>query len=358
MSEDLSKIREEIDKVDQRIVECLKHRVDLASRVGHVKHLRGEDIYVPAREEQVFRKLEALNQGILPDSALRAIYREIISASIQRERQLKIAYLGPEATFTHQAALKNFGSSQGYYPCPVIPDIFTAVHQGEADYGVIPIENSSEGGVYHSMDMLAEIDMKIVSEIYLPIDHCLISHEELSAIEVVYSKDQAIGQCRRWLQRNIPKARLELADSTAEAVRQRKKGDRAAAIASSLASELYDVPVAAKAIQDVADNVTRFLIIGKSSAPRVEGTNDKTSIVISILDRVGVLNDALECFGKRSINLTKIESRPSRQKAWDYLFFMDFEGHWEDPIVQEAIADLEKNSKWVKWLGSYPNRRR
>lgn len=354
----LEELRAHIDAIDREIIERLHKRVDYAAEIGHIKKQKGEAIYVPAREEEVFRKLEAINQGVLPKAALRAIYREVISASIQRERPLRVAYLGPEATYTHQAAQHNFGSSQSYFPCPVIPDVFSAVQRGEADYGVIPIENSSEGSVFHSMDMLAETDLKIVAEVYLPVEHCLLSHEPLEKIQVVYSKDQALGQCREWLQRNLPGARREPSDSTASAVKSLRPGDGRAALAGRLAGELYGVPVVAAAVQDRADNVTRFLVIGTESGPRVQGVPEKTSVVISILDRVGVLSQALECFGKRAINLTRIESRPSRRKAWDYLFFIDFSGHWLDEKVQEAMHELEENTKWIKWLGSYPNNRR
>jgi len=357
MEEDLNKLREQIDATDREIVDCLQRRVRLAAQVGEIKHQHGCPIYVPAREEQVFQKLETLNNGVLPVAALRSIYREIISASIHLERQQCIAYLGPEATYTQAAALSSFGSSQRYTPCPVIPDVFAMVKRGEADYGVIPIENSSEGGVIHAMDMLAETDLKIVSETYLPIEHCLISHEPLENIRTVYSKDQALGQCREWLQAHLPKAQCETADSTAAAVRMLQPGDGKAAIASALAAELYETPILAEGIQDKADNITRFLIIGRESAPRVAGIAEKTSIVLSILDRVGVLNQALQCFASRDLNLTRIESRPSRQKPWDYLFFIDFKGHWEDSPVQEAIRELEGATKWIKWLGSYPDRR-
>jgi len=354
---ELEELRARIDGVDREIIERLNRRVELAARVGRVKHAKGNPVYAPDREERVFAHLEEINGGPLRASALRAIYREIISASISLEEELVIGFLGPEATYTHQAARKNFGSSLRYKAYPLIADVFAAVEAGEAHYGVIPIENSSEGGVFHSMDLLAETELKIVAEIYLPIEHCLIGEGALEQVEEVASKDQALGQCRGWLRRNLPQARQVEASSTAEAVRRVRGEPTKAAVAGALAAELYGAKILARGIQDKADNVTRFLIVGQCAATRRTGEGGKTSLVFSIPDEVGALEKALAPFSNRGINLTKIESRPNRQKLWNYLFFIDFAGHWEDTGVREALAELREVCPMVKWLGSYPDMR-
>ncbi len=349
----LNDLRNKIDAVDREVVRLLNERVALAGEVGKVKHAAGEEVFVPAREEQVFRRLLENNSGPLSERALRTIYREIISASIAVEKALRVAYLGPQATFTHQAALSRFGSAVELEALATIPDVFAAVEKGDVDYGVIPVENSTEGAVFHSLDMFVDSDLKIIAQIYTPIEHCLISLGSLAEINEVHSKDQALGQCRLWLQRYIPHARLVNESSTAESVRMAATNKNWAAVASRLAAEMYSVPVVATGIQDRADNVTRFLVVGRQPSPPIADGSYRTSIVVSINDRPGALQQALAPFSSRGINLKKIESRPSRRKAWDYLFFIDFSGHWNDPLVQETVADLEEGCPLVKWLGSY-----
>jgi len=351
----LDDVRTRIDAIDREIVAKLNERLTLAGDVAAAKAAAGLPIFMPEREEQIYLKLSKLNDGPLEEATLRSIYKEIISVTRARQRKLRIAYLGPEATYTEQAALKTFGTSIDTKPLSTIPDVFTAVDKDEADYGVIPIENSTGGAVLHSLDMLAETDLKIVSQVYLPIEHCLISRSPLEEITEVHSKDQALIQCRDWLQRHLPKAKQIDCESTALAVKLAGEKDGAAAIASELAATKYDVPVLSKGIQDRSDNVTRFLVIAAQPCGRTGEGADKTSIVFSINDEVGALERALKAFSSRGINLTKIESRPSRKKAWDYLFFADIIGHWEDESVQAAIADLKHGSPLVKWLGSYPN---
>jgi chorismate mutase/prephenate dehydratase len=320
-----------------------------------VKREQGAAVYVPSREEAVYERLLAANPGPLLPEALRAIYREVISASTALQKELTVAYLGPPATFTHQATLKNFGSAVKTHPCSTIPDVFTAVERGEADHGVVPVENSTEGAVFHSLDMLVETELRIVAQVYMPIEHCLISKEHLDKITVVHSRDQAFGQCRDWLRRNLPAVQLNESHSTAEAVCVARETPGAAAVASRLAADLYGVPVVAAGIQDRTDNITRFLVLGKTvSAPLGQG-RDKTSLVFSLDDKPGALLRALEPFSARGVNLSKIESRPSRRKAWHYFFFIDCIGHWQDPVIQEAVAELQKGCPFVKWLGSYPN---
>lgn len=346
--------RKEIDSIDTQILELLVKRISCAREIGKIKSAAGDDIYVPSREKTVFENLIKKNAGKIDEQALKSIFREIISASISAEKRLRVAYLGPKATFTNQAAIKNFGSSVAYSPMPSIPDVFIAVQANDADYGVIPIENSTEGAVPHSIDMLAETSLMIVGQIYLPIEHCLLSRGSLETIRKVCSKDQAIGQCRGWLHRNLPNVQLESVDSTTTAVRMAAENPEIAAIASEVASPCYDVPILEHSIQDKKDNQTRFLVIGKKSDKPARGVRYRTSIVVSINDRPGALGEVISPFEKADINLLRIESRPTHKKAWDYFFFIDFEGHWEDEKVREVASYLKYSLPMVKWLGSYP----
>lgn len=351
----LESLRSKIDEIDREIVDRLNDRVKLAAEVGRLKSMTGAEVYVPGREEEIMRKLAALTSGPLDEQALRAIYREVISAAKAVEKEIVIAYLGPEATYTHQAAVKNFGSSLNYQPLRTIPDVFAATERNEADYGVIPIENSTEGAVFHSLDLLLETDLKIVAQIYLEIAHCLISSSSIEEITSVHSKDQALAQCRQWLDRRLPDAERVDAESTAAAVQLARDQPDTAAIAGRIASDLYGVPVVVENIQDELENVTRFLVIGKQSSPPLGDGREKSSFVFSLRDEAGALLKALQPFASRGVNLCKIESRPSRRKLWDYYFFIDVIGHFDDPPVRESVAELEAHCAMIKWLGSYPN---
>ena len=350
----LESLRDEIDEIDSQIVRLLNQRVQAAVEIGRIKDQLGVDPYDPAREEQVFEKLRAINEGPMQGDSLRTIYREVISASIALEKSLVIGFLGPEATYTHQAAVKNFGSTLSYRPLPDIPDVFQAVEQGECDYGVVPIENSTEGAVNRSLDLLAETELHIVAQVFLKVEHCLLSLSPLDEIEEVRSKDQALAQCGEWLRRNLPQARLIPVSSTAEAVLECKTRKASGAIAGKLAGGMHDVPLVEEGIQDRKNNTTRFLVVARSSLPRREGVDYRTSLVLSLSDQPGALQSALKPFSDRGLNLCKIESRPSGKKTWDYYFFVDFIGHSEDEKVIEAMKELENGSPFVKHLGSYP----
>lgn len=352
---DLESIRNQIDAVDRDIIRLLNTRVKLAGEIGKIKEQTGQEVYVPSREEEVFRKLVDINDGPLNEEAIRSIYREVISAGVALEKQISVAYLGPEATYTQQAAVKNFGSSLRYLPMRTIADVFSAVERGEADYGVIPIENSTEGSVEDSLDMFVETDLKIVAQIFLEISLCLISESPIGEIRSVHSKDNALGQCRQWLGRMLPGTDRIETESTAGAVQFVKSHPGTAAIASKIAAESYSVPVVAENIQDKTDNFTRFFVIGRDSSEGLGHGNDRSSYVFSLKDEPGALHKALAPFDERNVNLSKIESRPSRRKLWDYYFFIDIIGHNNDPEVAEAVAELEKTCSMVKWLGSYPN---
>ncbi len=354
----LGPIREKIDVLDKQLVELLNQRLALAAEIGKVKRSEGGQIYVAEREDAVLRKVTGQNQGPIKNEALRAIYREIMSAAIALEKPLVIAYLGPEASNTHAASLKKFGASVNYHAMATVSDIFTAVEKGETDYAVIPIENSTEGSVREALDSFVESDLKIVAQIYLEINHALISNSPLENIERVYSKDQALAQCRHWLQRHLPHAQLVDAPSTSRAVQLAKQEPGTAAVAGELAAEHYGMPVVARNIQDKADNTTRFFVIGKKASGPVGGGKDLTSLLVSLGDEAashsGALLKMLMPLAQRGINLSKIESRPSKKRPWDYYFFLDVTGHFEDAATKDAIAELRKFCPLVKWLGSYP----
>jgi chorismate mutase/prephenate dehydratase len=355
---DLDSLRQKIDRLDTRIVELLNERLALAAEIGRLKRRKDGRVYVAEREDQVQRKVCARNRGPIKDAALRAIYREVMSAAIALEKPLLIAYLGPEATNTHQAAIKKFGASVDYLAMATIADIFTAVEKGEADCGVIPIENSTEGSVRDALDLFIDSDLKVVAQIYLEISHALISGSPLEKIEKVYSKDQALAQCRLWLQRHLPHAQILSAASTATAVQIAQETPGAAAVASPLAAEHYGVPIVAANIQDKPDNTTRFFVIGRLPSGSAGSGRDLTSFLISLGDDAaahpGALLKMLMPLAKRGINLSKIESRPSKKRPWDYYFFIDVTGHYDDPAMREAVARLRRFCPMVKWLGSYP----
>lgn len=351
--ESVDALRKKIDHVDAKLVELLNERASLAKKIGQTKSLDGQEVFVPGREKEIFKRISAINGGPLPEKSIHSIYREILSASRSLEAPLTVAYFGPEATYTHMAARDRFGSSTTYVPMASIPDVFQEVKQGRADYGVVPIENSTEGVVTHTLDMLVEADVKICAEIVLDVHHCLLSQSgKGEEIREIISHPQALAQCRRWLTVNQPKAQVREAPSTAQAAQMAAKDSSLAAIASGLAKELYGLEVVARNIEDQANNITRFLVIGGRS-PKPSG-DDKTSIVLSVKDEVGILHRMLDPFARNRINLSKIESRPLKEKPWEYLFFLDLEGHIEEPRIQKAIKKLEKSCIFIKILGSYP----
>ena len=355
---DLGPIRKKIDALDTKLVELVNKRLALAAEIGKIKRKTGGEIYVPEREDAVIRKVCGQNEGPIKNEALRAIYREIMSAAIALEKPLLVAYLGPEASNTHAAAMKKFGASVDYHSMATIGDIFTAVEKGEADNAVIPIENSTEGSVREALDSFVDSDLKIVGQIYMEISHALVSRSPLDKIEKVYSKDQALAQCRHWLQRHLPNAQLVEASSTTRAAQIAKEDPKAAGVASETAAAYHGVPVLVRNIQDKADNTTRFFVLGRKPAGPVGNGKDITSFLISLGDEAsahsGSLLKMLMPFGKRGINLSKIESRPSKRRPWDYYFFIDVTGHHQDPSMKAALGELTKFCPMVKWLGSYP----
>ncbi len=352
----LEELRKKIDTIDRQIVKLLNERARLAKAIGEIKKSQGMELHVPEREREVVEKVLSINKEegeVFPFEALTHVYREIMSACLSLEKQLKVAYLGPKATFTHQAALEHFGFSALYIPTSTIRDVFTEVEMDRADYGVVPVENTTEGVVNYTLDMFLESDLRIVGEVVIPVRlHLLSAQQSLDGIKKVYSHKHAIAQCRDWLEKNLPHAQLLEVESTAKACEIALEMDEVGAIASEVASYTYHLNILASNIQDATNNYTRFLIIGKKSTKRTG--KDKTSLIFAVRDEAGALYKALESFYKHGVNLTKIESRPSKKKAWDYVFFVDLEGHIEDENVKRALELLKERTQMIKILGSYP----
>ena len=349
----LAEHRQSIDKLDAQIVKLLNERTKHVTEIGHIKRGTGEEIYAPHRERAVLQRVCKTNQGPLTNEAIRAIYREIMSSALAVEKPMSIAYLGPEATFTHQAALQRFGTSLRYLPFKTIADVFNEVAKRHADFGVVPIENSTEGVVTHTLDMFMDSELKIVAQILMPIQQCLMSKARRNQINRLYVHPQSLAQCRTWIQRNFPNAEIIETSSNGRSAELAAKEPHAAALAGLLAAEKYGLPVLEHNVQDSAGNATRFLVLGRQIPPPTG--RDRTSIMFCIADRVGALHGAIVPFRKYRINMTKIESRPSKRKAWEYYFFVDCDGHVNDPKVVKALADLGRHCVFVKVLGSYPN---
>ncbi|MBF0512203.1 MAG: prephenate dehydratase [Candidatus Omnitrophica bacterium] len=350
---DLSHLRKKIDGLDARIIELLNDRAAITLSIGKEKVKNKKPIYAPEREQDVLKRIKKLNSGPINNEAVEAIYREIMSASLALEKPLRIAYMGPEATFSHLASLKKFGASVGHVACDNVAEVFSSVESGDCDYGVVPIENSIEGVVTHTMDLLVDSELKICSQVLLDVTHHLMSRGTLGQVKEIYSHPQVLGQCRQWLMKNMPTVHLIPAVSTTKAAQMVAGKKNAACIASQVAASLYGLTILKKNIQDSAHNITRFLVISTMDVPPTG--HDRTSLVFSIKDRVGALHAMLTPFMKHKINLTKIESRPSKKKAWDYYFFVDCEGHQGDPRVARALTQLEGMCKFLKILGSYPD---
>ena len=350
---EMETLRRGIDSVDEEIVRLLDRRAWMARRIGEIKHQNGLAAYAPARERVVLDRVAALSEGEFPRRGLQAVFREIISSSISLEGRLKVAYLGPEATFTHEAALRSFGSSIELEPQTTVAEVFARVERGEVEHGVVPVENSMEGAVTHTLDELMNSPLKICGEVYLPVSQNLISSEpSIGRIELVCSHPMALAQAGSWLRRELPGAGLEEVDSTAEAARRAASEPGVAAVGSVLAAGAHGLTVLARNIQEARANTTRFIVLGREWAARTG--KDKTSVVFSVKDRPGVLKDALSAFSDEGINLTRIESRPSRKRAWTYVFFADFRGHPEEKGVRRALASLEEHCPYVGLVGAYP----
>jgi chorismate mutase/prephenate dehydratase len=349
----LDDLRTQIDSVDDEIVRLLDARARLVKEVGQVKAQLGQPFYVPDRERAILERLSKSHAGDFPTEALKPVFSEIISACLSLEQALKVAFLGPEATFTHMAARARFGLSARYVPAATIAGVFAEVEKKLAHLGVVPIENSTEGVVSSTLDLFVDSPLTIMGEIVLEVSHCLLTRSgTLDGIQKVYSHPQALAQCRRWLSESLPSAALIEVASTALAARLAKDDPASAAVASELAGKLNDLKIAKPKIEDEVRNVTRFFVIGREQ-PKPTG-RDTTSLMFSFAraDQPGALREVLEIL--RGINLSRIESRPSRRRAWEYLFFADLDGHVAEPKIAEAITALEARCELVKVLGSYP----
>ncbi|HKU72236.1 MAG TPA: prephenate dehydratase, partial [Burkholderiales bacterium] len=351
MADKLKQIRGQIDALDRRLVELLSARARLAQRIGLLKH--GKAVYRPEREAQVLRGVIARNRGPLSDAALARLFTEIMSACRSLEDSLSVAYLGPEGTFSQEAASKHFGALAALEPCASIDEVFRQVETGGCGFGVVPVENSTEGAIGRTLDLLLSTPAKICGEVMLPIRQCLMSKgRKLSGIRKVYSHAQSLAQCQQWLSRRLPGAERVAVVSNAEAARLAARERSAAAIGPKSAAALYGLSLLARNIEDQAKNTTRFLVIAEAdSAP---SGNDKTSLVMSARNVPGAVHDLLAPLAANGVSMTRFESRPARAGLWEYVFYMDIEGHQREPKVARALAALERKASFVKNLGSYP----
>lgn len=352
---DIKDLREKIDKIDDQLLKLINRRAALAVSIGKEKSKTSQTghFHVPHREREIIRRLWDANKGPFPDESVERVFREVFSATLALEKPLKIAFLGPETTFSHQAAIKQFGHSAVLSPFNSIEVIFSEVEQGNCAYGIVPVENSTEGVINLTLDCFVDSPLLICDELKLEVSLCLMSKvKDLKQIEVVHSHPQALAQCRNWLNRHLPGIEQIPFSSTANAARQVKNEKNSAAIAGFLAAEVNHLNVLAEKIQDRPDNHTRFLVIGKEKAKKAR--HNKTAILFSIKDEAGSLLHSLQIFARNKINLTKIQSRPLRNRSWEYLFYLDFEGHVDDQNIAKVIDSLRKKSLFMKVLGSFP----
>ena len=352
---EIENLRAEIDRIDASIVELLKERMKCVYRVGEIKQEQGSPLFVPERESAQREKLAALNAGVLPEDALLNIYRQIISCGYLVEGGLRVGYLGPEGTWSHQAALARFGESAELTPYHSFEHVFAAAEREEINYAVVPIENSTAGFVAQAMDLLMTSDcLRICAQSMQSIRNCLLGNIEPEEIKVIYSHPQVLGQCRLWLQQNYPNAEQISTASTAAAAKiALREADRgAAALGSQLVADLYGLKVLQNNVQDIATNTTRFAIIGKQNTQPTG--KDRTTICFGVPHTAGTLADALILFKNHSINIYCIDSRPSRHSSWEYLFSVDVEGHEGTEPLESCLKDLRQHCPMVKVLGSYP----
>ncbi len=351
----LSELRDKIDSIDQQILQLMNQRASCAMEVAKTKIAQGEQgtFYRPDRESLVLRRIKDLNQGPLSGDTAAHFFRELMSACLALEKPLDVAYLGPEGTFTQQAAVKHFGSSVKTVPSATINEIFSTVENGNCQFGVVPVENSTEGIICHTLDRFLTSPLKICGEVEIRVHQNLMGlGDSLDGVMEVFSHQQSLAQCRQWLDKHLPVAKRTAVNSNTEAARLASANSRTVAIAGIVAAEIYQLNVIEKNIEDTSDNTTRFIIVGQQISASTG--NDKTSLVVSTGNQPGALHRILEPFARFNIGMLHIESRPSRQGLWDYVFFIDIEGHSEDEDVSKALAILQDNVNMLKLLGSYP----
>lgn len=358
MTQPLSELREQIDALDAEILTLFNRRAGLAQQVAEAKLAAGEtdNFYRPEREAQVLQRVRDLNAGPLDGDTVARLFRELMSACLALEKPLSVAFLGPEGTFTQEAAYKHFGHAIKAMPLPVIDEIFRAVEGGACQFGVVPVENSSEGVIAHTLDSFLNSSLGICGEVALRIHHNLLGRQtDLAGIQQVFSHQQSLAQCRRGLDRLVPQAGRVAVSSNAEAARLAAQTPNSAAVAGETAAELYGLHLLERNIEDEPDNTTRFLVIGRLQVGPTG--RDKTTLLISTDNRPGALHHALAPFAEHGISMSKIESRPSRRGTWDYVFFIDVEGHQEDPKLAAALQAARSRVSFLKILGSYPRAR-
>jgi chorismate mutase/prephenate dehydratase len=349
---DLKKLQTKIRQIDKQIVSLLEERASSSREIGRLKQTGEKMSFDASLHKTMMDEILGLSQGFLSPEALQKIYAEIVSQCQILEAPLRIGFLGPEGTFTHQASVAEFGSGVHFVPYPTVHDLFTSVEKKQVDCSVVAIENSTGGVVHEVLDRFLDSDVKINSEIITYIHHCLIGSVPIDKVKKIFSHPQPFVQCRRWLRQNLPHAKFIEVPSTVEGVRRAKVSSGSAAIGSEIAASLYGMKILASNIQDTTENYTRFVVLGRVVSPPTG--SDKSSIIISLKDKPGTLFEALKPFARRSVNMTKIESRPTRQRPWEYVFFIDFEGHVNDKKVKSVLKDLEPHTMFIKFLGSYP----
>lgn len=348
-------VRKEIDGIDTELVALLNRRAELAQMVGEIKREKGLPMYDPARQRLVLDKISKKSDGPFPKDALDRVWIEIMGACLSLEEPLRIGYLGPEGTFSHLAALHEFGHAMDMRPYVSIPDIFHAVAAEQLDHGMVPIENSTEGIVHYTMDMFLDSPLKICSELLLRVKLCLLSNGKLGKIKKVYSHPQPFRQCQRWLRENLPEAKWIEVSSTTKGAELAARSNEAASIGSEIAAEICGLKILAEGIEDDRDNMTRFFVIGRTH-PGPSG-NDKTSIMLTLRDKPGALVSVLQPLEKHRVNMSNIDVRPSHRRAFDYVFFIDLEGHIQDRKIRHALEEIGDHCVVLKVLGSYPKQR-
>lgn len=351
----IDEIRDQIDNIDEKLLQLFNRRANLAIKIGEEKskNSKGHHFHVPHREREIFERMRALNKGPLPGQAIESIFREIFSATLALEKPLRIAFLGPQTTFSHQAGLKKFGHSAVFEPSATLEGIFSMVERGNADYGIVPIENSIEGVVNLTLDCFVDSNLYIIDEVLMGINLYVLSKStDIKKVKELYSHPQPFAQSRNWLNKNAEGIEQIPTSSTAVAAEIASKNKHAAAIAGKLAVEVYGLNILAEKVEDRAQNTTRFLVVAREKAKRAK--HNKTSIMFSIKDEAGSLLKVLQLFGRNGINLSKIQSRPLRNRPWEYLFYVDFDGHIEDAKVEKVVHTLMKRCMFFRVLGSYP----
>jgi chorismate mutase/prephenate dehydratase len=348
----LEELRKKIDELDHQLVKLLNERARVVVEIGKLKTRTDKPVYSPDREKEVFARIAEANEGPLPDRCLIAIWRELMSGSFVLERPLRIGYLGPAGSFSHTASMLKFGQSVEYEPLADITSIFDEVSKGHCDLGLAPVENTMGGGVIETLDALIDSNVKVCAEVLMAIHHSLLGNCSLEEIEKIYSKPEVFVQCRNWLSATFKEAQTIPVASTAKAAQMAADEPRAAAIGSNVAAELYGLRVICENIEDIANNITRFLVISREDA-RPTG-EDKTAILFSTAHKAGALADVLDVFKRYDINMTNIESRPSKKRQWEYYFFVDFLGHRTDKNVREGMEEAQKHCLQLSILGSFP----